>query len=283
MQYLTDSNLKAFIKAALKEDVGDGDHSTLASVPKSAKRRARLLIKDEGIIAGVDLAKRIFNHVDESLEINAIIEDGGRIAPGDVALTVSGSAQSILTSERLVLNCMQRMSAIATYTSKMVHIIGSSNAKLLDTRKTTPNFRMLEKWAVKIGGGHNHRFGLYDMIMLKDNHVDYAGGMKKAITATQKYLKKTDKKLRIEVEARTLEEVREIVSIGGVDIIMLDNMIPSQIEEALLIIDGDCLTEASGGITEKNIKEFALTGVDFVSVGALTHQVQSLDMSLKAY
>ena len=283
MQYLTDSNLKAFIKAALKEDVGDGDHSTLASVPKSAKRRARLLIKDEGIIAGVDLAKRIFNHVDESLEINAIIEDGGRIAPGDVALTVSGSAQSILTSERLVLNCMQRMSAIATYTSKMVHIIGSSNAKLFDTRKTTPNFRMLEKWAVKIGGGHNHRFGLYDMIMLKDNHVDYAGGMKKAITATQKYLKKTDKKLRIEVEARTLEEVREIVSIGGVDIIMLDNMIPSQIEEALLIIDGDCLTEASGGITEKNIKEFALTGVDFVSVGALTHQVQSLDMSLKAY
>ena len=283
MQYLTDSNLKSFIKAALKEDVGDGDHSTLASVPKSAKRRARLLIKDEGIIAGVDLAKRIFNHVDESLEINAIIEDGGRIAPGDVALTVSGSAQSILTSERLVLNCMQRMSAIATYTSKMVHIIGSSNAKLLDTRKTTPNFRMLEKWAVKIGGGHNHRFGLYDMIMLKDNHVDYAGGMKKAITATQKYLKKTDKKLRIEVEARTLEEVREIVSIGGVDIIMLDNMIPSQIEEALLIIDGDCLTEASGGITEKNIKEFALTGVDFVSVGALTHQVQSLDMSLKAY
>ena len=283
MQYLTDAKLKDFIKSALKEDVGDGDHSTLASVPKSAKRRARLLIKDEGILAGVRLAERIFNYVDQSLNINIIIEDGGRIEPGDIALTVEGSAQSILTSERLVLNCMQRMSAIATYTSKIVHLIGTTNAKLLDTRKTTPNFRMLEKWAVKIGGGHNHRFGLYDMVMLKDNHVDYAGGMKKAISSTKKYLKDEEKSLRIEVEARTLGEVKEIVSIGGVDIVMLDNMIPSQIKEALEIIDGKCLTEASGGITEKNIKEFANTGVDFISVGALTHQVQSLDMSLKAY
>jgi len=282
MQYLSKKAIKSFIKQALQEDVGDGDHSSLASIPAGSKSKANLLIKDDGILAGVEMAKEIFHHFDKELELEILIEDGKRVKHGDVGFVVEGSARSILTCERLVLNCMQRMSGIATYTAHLNTLIRNSNAKLLDTRKTTPNFRIAEKWAVAIGGGTNHRFGLYDMIMLKDNHIDFAGGIKNAIKATQKYLKDEGKELKIEVETRNLEEVSEVLKVGGVDVIMLDNMMPSTMKEAIQMINGKYETEASGGITENTIAEVAECGVDYISVGALTHSVKSMDISLKA-
>ena len=281
--YLTSEALLAFIRAALIEDVGDGDHSSLASVPADAQNRARLLVKDEGVLAGVELAHLIFREVDPSLRVEQLLADGARVKHGDVVLTVEGRAQSILTAERLVLNCMQRMSGIATHTAYLTTLLAGTKARLLDTRKTTPNFRVCEKWAVLIGGGVNHRYGLFDMIILKDNHVDYAGGIGQAIEATQAYLKQTSRQLPIEIETRTLAEVQEALDTGGIDRIMLDNMAPTLLREAVQLINGRFSTEASGGITEHSIAEVAATGVDFISVGALTHSTKSLDLSLKAY
>jgi nicotinate-nucleotide pyrophosphorylase (carboxylating) len=267
----------------LAEDIGDGDHSTLSSIPADKMSRARLLVKADGILAGVEMAKHIFHRFDPSIKIEVKIQDGEAIKFGDVAFTVSGSARSILTTERLVLNCMQRMSGIATYTHRLAKMIAHTNTKLLDTRKTTPNFRIAEKWAVAIGGGTNHRYGLYDMVMLKDNHIDFAGGVKEAIRGTKAYLKEKGKGLRIEVETRNLKEVQEALEEGGIAVIMLDNMAPEMMREAVKIINGKCKTEASGGITETNIVTMAETGVDFVSLGALTHSAGSLDLSLKAF
>ncbi len=283
LQYLTEESISDFITSALLEDVGPGDYSTLASVPKGAQKRARLLIKDTGILAGIELAKRIFKQVDPLLQIDIQLEDGAPIKQQDIAFTVSGNAQSILTAERLVLNCMQRMSGIATYTHYLNSLIEDTGAKLLDTRKTTPNFRLPEKWAVAIGGGKNHRFGLYDLVMLKDNHIDYAGGISAAITATKDYLQQNNLSLAIEVETRNLEEVKEVLATGGIRRILLDNMSPAMLREAVKLIDGRFETEASGGITEETIREIAETGVDYISVGALTHSLKSLDMSLKAF
>jgi nicotinate-nucleotide pyrophosphorylase (carboxylating) len=280
--YLTPAAIQRFIQSALAEDIGDGDHSSLASVPASASRQARLLIKDTGVLAGIELAPLIFHTVDPGLVITPMLVDGTTVKHGDIGLTVSGKAQSILQAERLVLNCMQRMSGIATYTRQMVNLIAHTHARLLDTRKTTPNFRLMEKWAVAIGGGQNHRFGLFDMVMLKDNHLDYAGGVTQAITATHRYLKETGKNLQIVVETRNLKEVEEVLRIGGVTRIMLDNMPPEKMREAIALIDGRFPTEASGGITEHTIVAVAESGVDYISVGALTHSVKSLDISLKA-
>lgn len=281
--YVTENALEAFIAAALKEDVGDGDHSTMASIPDKAMSRARLLVKDSGVLAGVDLALKIFHHVDPSLKTEVSLQDGAVIKPGDIAFTVSGSSRSILTAERLVLNCMQRMSGIATKTRSLVELVKGTRCQLLDTRKTTPNFRLAEKWAVLIGGGSNHRFGLYDMIMLKDNHIDMAGGIKAAIQRTNDYLRATHKGLKIEIETRTLADVEEVLRVGNVDIIMLDNMDATTMKEAVKSINGKYKVEASGGITEDTIKTVAECGVDFISVGALTHSVKSLDLSLKAF
>lgn len=281
--YITDQFLNQFLTSAFAEDVGDGDHSTLASIPESAKSKARLLIKQDGIIAGVELAALIFKHFDADLIVNTKIRDGASVKKGEVAFTVEGSARSILTTERLVLNCMQRMSAIATLTHRLTGLISGTKAKLLDTRKTTPNFRLLEKWAVVIGGGVNHRIGLYDMIMLKDNHTDMAGGIEKAILQTKEYLRATKKNLEIEVETRNLDEVKQVLQIGGVNVIMLDNMSVAEMKEAVELINGRFKTEASGGITEETIRSVAESGVDFISVGALTHSVKSMDLSLKAF
>ncbi|WP_022825712.1 carboxylating nicotinate-nucleotide diphosphorylase [Hymenobacter norwichensis] len=281
--YLTPEALSTFIRTALAEDVGDGDHSSLASVPADAQNRARLLVKDEGVLAGVELAHLIFREVDASLQVEQILADGARVKHGDIVLNVEGRAQSILTAERLVLNCMQRMSGIATHTAYLNTLLAGTKARLLDTRKTTPNFRICEKWAVLIGGGVNHRYGLFDQIILKDNHVDYAGGIRAAIEATQAYLKQTGRQLPIEVETRSLAEVQEALDTGGIQRIMLDNMAPSLLREAVKLINGRFSTEASGGITEHTIAEVAATGVDFISVGALTHSTKSLDLSLKAY
>jgi nicotinate-nucleotide pyrophosphorylase (carboxylating) len=281
-QYLTRDKLKAFIKAAFLEDVGDGDHSTLASIPPNKTGKASLLIKEDGVIAGLELAKMIFEFHDPTLRVQLLIKDGQEVKKGDVGLTVEGKAASILTTERLLLNCMQRMSGIATTTTRLAKLICHTKAKLLDTRKTTPNFRMLEKWAVSLGGGQNHRFALYDMIMLKDNHIDFAGGIRKAIEATHLYLKTNNLDLEIEVETRSLEEVNEVLEVGGVDYIMLDNMDFATMKTAVKMIEERCYTEASGGITEETLAEVAACGVDFISVGALTHQVRSMDISLKA-
>lgn len=281
-QYLTPEALTAFVSAALREDVGDGDHSTLSAVPASAQRRARLLIKDDGIIAGVALALHIFAQVDPALQVYPYVTDGQPVTKGMVGLEVEGPARSILTAERLVLNCMQRMSGIATYTHQLNSLIAHTKARLLDTRKTTPNARLIEKWAVRIGGGTNHRFGLFDMIMLKDNHVDYAGGVTKAIEAAVAYRQAHQRPLRIEVETRNLDEVREALATGAADVIMLDNMPPTLLRQAVALIAGQVITEASGGITEKTIREVAETGVDFISIGALTHSYRSIDISLKA-
>jgi nicotinate-nucleotide pyrophosphorylase (carboxylating) len=281
--YLTEKSIAEFISRALAEDIGDGDHSSLASIPNDAQNQARLLVKGDGILAGVELAGYIFNQVDPALQVEVLLQDGSEVKYGDVALTVKGKAQSILTAERLVLNCMQRMSGIATYTHYLNTLIAGTKAKLLDTRKTTPNFRMMEKWAVLIGGGVNHRFGLFDMIILKDNHVDYAGGIREAIEATQRYLKEKGKDLRIEVETRNLAEVKEALETGGIHRIMLDNMTPEMMREAVAMVGGRYETEASGGITEATIAEVAKCGVDFISVGALTHSIKSMDLSLKAY
>ncbi|UII27860.1 carboxylating nicotinate-nucleotide diphosphorylase [Fulvivirga maritima] len=282
LSYLTEDAINYFIKTALNEDVGDGDHSSLAAIPENAQSEAKLLIKDDGILAGIELATKIFHFFDPNLSISILKNDGDVVQKGDVGFTVKGSARSILTCERLVLNCLQRMSGIATYTNYLCNLIKGSQTQLLDTRKTTPNFRLPEKWAVAIGGAKNHRFALYDMIMLKDNHIDYAGGIKNAIHATKSYLKETGKSLKVEIETRNIEEVKEVLAIGDIDIIMLDNMIPSEMKEAVRLIDGKYETEASGGITEKSIIEVAECGVDYISVGALTHSAKSLDISLKA-
>lgn len=280
--YITEIFLREFITSAFREDVGDGDHSTLASVTDQTHSQAQLLIKDNGILAGVELAVEIFEIFDSSLQVDVKIPDGSTIKKGDIAFTVSGPARSILTTERLVLNCMQRMSGIATTTSHFVDLVKGTKAKLLDTRKTTPNFRLLEKWAVLIGGGHNHRIGLYDMIMLKDNHIDMAGGIRPAIIRTKDYLRASNKNLRIEVETRNLQEVEEVLQVGGVDVIMLDNMDSTTMKKAIAMINGKYKTEASGGITESTIRQVAECDVDFISVGALTHSIKSLDLSLKA-
>ncbi|HEY9047568.1 MAG TPA: carboxylating nicotinate-nucleotide diphosphorylase [Ohtaekwangia sp.] len=280
--YITEDFLHSFIAAALREDVGDGDHSSLASITARATSQARLLIKEDGILAGVELALAVFNQVDSSLRVEVFIRDGQAVKKGDIAFIVSGSSRSILQAERLVLNCMQRMSAIATKTRYLSDLISGTKACLLDTRKTTPNFRLPEKWAVIIGGGKNHRIGLYDMIMLKDNHIDMAGGLEQAIIRTKDYLRATNRNLRIEIETRNLDEVREVIRIGGVDVIMLDNMSLADMTMAVKLIDGKYQTEASGGITEENIRSVAECGVDFISVGALTHSIKSLDLSLKA-
>lgn len=280
--YITDDFLQKFIASALAEDVGEGDHSSLASIPSDAKNTAQLLVKDDGILAGVELATHIFNYVDSSLELKVFMHDGEPIKKGDVVFTVSGSGRSILTLERLVLNCLQRMSAIATKTHQFRQLIAGTKAALLDTRKTTPNFRLLEKWAVLIGGGKNHRIGLFDMVMLKDNHIDMAGGISQAINRTKEYLRAIGKELPIEVETRNLSEVRQVLTAEGVDIIMLDNMDIPTMREAVKLIGGKCKTEASGGVTEETIRAIAECGVDYISVGALTHTVKSLDLSLKA-
>ncbi|MFM7637920.1 MAG: carboxylating nicotinate-nucleotide diphosphorylase [Crocinitomicaceae bacterium] len=276
------SMLDQIIRNALAEDIGEGDHSTLACVPEKATGAARLLVKEDGIIAGIEVAKRIYELVDPSLELVVYKNDGDQVKIGDIAFVVSGSSRSILTSERLVLNFMQRMSGIATQTNQILGVIKGCKTKLLDTRKTTPGIRYLEKWAVKIGGGENHRFGLYDLIMLKDNHVDYAGGVTKAIQKTKEYLIKTKKSLGIIVEVRNLKELDEAINEGGIMRIMLDNFNPTDLKEALKRVPSEIETEASGGISLANIRDYAETGVQYISVGALTHSVKSLDLSLKA-
>jgi len=281
--YLTPEALTTFIRTALAEDVGDGDHSALAAIPAEARNRAKLLVKAEGVLAGVQLAKLIFKEVDPALTLSVQLEDGARVRYGDIAFTVEGPARSILTAERLVLNCMQRMSGIATYTAQLTAQLAGTKARLLDTRKTTPNFRLCEKWAVLIGGGVNHRYGLFDMIMLKDNHVDYAGGIAAAIAATHNYLLRTGRELPIVVETRTLAEVEQALEAGGITRIMLDNMAPPLLREAVALVAGRLPLEASGGITDQTIAEVAATGVDYISVGALTHSADILDLSLKAY
>ncbi|MDI9868720.1 carboxylating nicotinate-nucleotide diphosphorylase [Flectobacillus roseus] len=281
--YLEPTYIKNFIQNALTEDVGDGDHTSLSTVPHDAIGRARLLVKDKGILAGVELAKMIFAEVDPELQVSTILEDGTTIDHGQVVLTVEGRSQSILKAERLVLNCMQRMSGIATYTRSMVNLIEGTNTKLLDTRKTTPNFRLCEKWACKIGGAVNHRYALFDMILIKDNHVDYAGGIANAIRQANEYLVQTGKNLQIEIEVRNLDELQQVLAIGQVNRIMLDNFSFENLREAVRLIDGKYLTEASGGINETTIRQYAECGVDYISSGALTHQIKSLDLSLKAY
>ena len=277
-----EEDLKKFITNALKEDVGDGDHTSQACISVNAKNKAQLLVKDDGIIAGIELAKMIFNQVDSSLKVEQKLKDGDRVKFGDIAFIVEGKSISILTAERLVLNCMQHMSAIATKTNYLNSLISDTNTKLLDTRKTTPLNRKLEKLAVKIGGGVNHRFGLFDMIMIKDNHIDFAGGISEAIQKTKKYLTKKNKNLEIIVEARSLEEVNEILNIGGVKRILLDNFDYENTKKAVAIIGDKYETESSGGITEKTIAEYAKCGVGFISVGALTHTIENFDLSLKA-
>ena len=267
---------------ALKEDIGEGDHSSLACIAATEDGSARLEVRESGIIAGIEVAQRIFELFDSSLKLEVLIEDGSSVKPGDIAFIVRGAARSILTTERLVLNIMQRMSGIATKTNQMVKMIGHTHATLLDTRKTTPNFRLFEKQAVLIGGGGNHRFGLYDMVMIKDNHIDFAGGVAEAITTTANYLKSKRKKLSIEIEVRNKEELTEVIRVGGVDRIMLDNFSPPEIKEALKTIPKTYETEASGGISQSTIVAYAETGVDFISVGELTHSVKSLDLGLKA-
>lgn len=281
--YITQGFLDDFIDAAIAEDFGDGDHSSLAAIPESTRTRARLLVKDDGVLAGVTLALEIFSREDKALTVDVYQKDGDTIRKGDIAFSVSGPARSILGAERLVLNCMQRMSGIATKTRSLVKLVEGTGAALLDTRKTTPNFRLLEKWAVLIGGGGNHRIGLYDMIMLKDNHIDMAGGIRAAINRTKDYLRAGNKFLKIEVETRNLSEVDEVLRTGGIDVIMLDNMSLEDMRTAVKLIGGKCKTEASGNITEETIREVAACGVDYISVGALTHSVKSLDLSLKAY
>jgi nicotinate-nucleotide pyrophosphorylase (carboxylating) len=280
--YLKEDDIQAFIELALQEDVGEGDHSSLASVPFSAMVEAKIMMKDEGIIAGIEMAKHIFQKVDKSLELDILAKDGKNVQYGDILMFIKGRAQAILKAERLVLNCMQRMSGIATATHRLVQLIKHTKAQLLDTRKTTPNFRLAEKWAVKIGGGTNHRFGLFDMIMLKDNHIAYSGGIEKAIAHTKAYLHQHKKDLKIEIEVQNHQELQEVLRVGGVDVIMLDNMDVEELKKAVQMVKGQYKLEASGGINEASIKAVAETGVDYISVGAVTHSFSSLDISLKA-
>jgi len=276
------NELKLIIENGIREDVGDGDHSSLACIPADAQGKAKLLVKDEGIIAGVEFAKMIFNYVDSNLKIETFITDGTPVKFGDIVFHVTGSSQSILKSERLVLNAMQRMSAIATKTKFFANLLEGTKTKVLDTRKTTPGIRAIEKWAVKIGGGENHRFALYDMIMLKDNHLDFAGGITKAIQKTNDYLKENNLDLKIIVEARNLDEVKEILQSENVFRILLDNFDYNTTRTAVDLIGSQCQTESSGNINEKTIRKYAECGVDFISSGALTHSVYNMDLSLKA-
>ena len=278
-----EAELHLIIENAIREDVGDGDHSSLACIPANAIGKAKLLVKDQGIIAGVDFAKMIFQYVDQSLKIETFINDGTPVKFGDVVFHVSGSSQSILKAERLVLNSMQRMSAIATKTKSFVDLLEGTTTKVLDTRKTTPGIRAIEKWAVKIGGGENHRFALYDMIMLKDNHIDFAGGIPQAIQKTKEYLKATNRDLKIIVEARNLDEVTQILTAGGVYRILLDNFNYETTKDAVKLIGDQCFTESSGNINEKTIRNYAECGVNYISSGALTHSIYNLDLSLKAF
>jgi len=274
--------MEEIIKRALAEDLGDGDHTSLSTIPENATGRAELVIKEDGVIAGIEVAKKVFETVDPTIKFIGLMDDGQRVKKGDIVFTVSGKSISILSAERLALNFLQRMSGIATSTRKMADVIEGLNTKLLDTRKTTPNLRTLEKMAVRAGGGHNHRFGLFDMILIKDNHVDFAGGIKPAIVATKEYLAKKNLHLKIEIEVRDFKELAEVLETGGVDRIMLDNFTVDGLRTALQKIEGRYETEASGGITIENIRSYAETGVDFISSGALTHHIKSLDMSLKA-
>ncbi len=274
--------LLQIIDTALAEDIGPGDYSSLACVPKDAIGKAKLLVKDQGIIAGVDFAKMIFERVDSGLKLEVLIPDGTLVTYGNVVFTVEGSSQSILKAERLVLNSMQRMSAIATKTNQYVQLLKGTSCKILDTRKTTPNFRAAEKWAVKIGGGENHRFALYDMIMLKDNHIDFCGGISKAIAKTKAYLTENQLDLKIIVEARNLSEVQQILDVGGVFRILLDNFDYETTRKAVAMIGNKCASESSGNINEKTIREYALCGVNYISSGSLTHSVYNMDLSLKA-
>ena len=279
--YVTKEALKTFIKNALEEDIQDGDHSTLSTIPKDLQQKAKLLVKEDCILAGVELAEIIFKQFDKNLKIEVLIKDGESAKVGDIAFYVEGSARSILSTERLVLNCMQRMSGIATLTHDWDSRLLGTKTKLLDTRKTTPNFRICEKWAVAIGGGTNHRYGLYDMIMLKDNHIDYNGSITNAVKMAKDYVKKLKKPLKIEVETRNLEEVEEAIK-SGADRIMLDNMDIPTMKKAVQLIKGKAESEASGGITREMLKDVASTGVDFISAGALTHSAENIDLSLKA-
>lgn len=274
--------LQLIIQNAIREDVGDGDHSSLACIPSTAQGKAKLLVKDEGIIAGVAFAKMVFHYVDANMQVETFINDGEKVKYGDIAFHVSGSSQSILKAERLVLNSMQRMSAIATKTRKYVDLLEGTQTKILDTRKTTPGFRACEKWAVTIGGGENHRFALYDMIMLKDNHNDFAGGITHAINKTKEYLKANNKDLKIIVEARNLDEIKEILQNEGIYRILIDNFNFEDTRKAVELIGNQCLTESSGNINEKTIREYAECGVNYISSGALTHSVYNMDLSLKA-
>jgi len=274
--------IKIIIENAIREDIGDGDHSSLACIPHHATGKAKLLVKDQGTLAGVEFATRVFHYVDKNLKIDVKMEDGNLIKKGDIAFFVEGSSQSILKSERLVLNAMQRMSAIATKTADFVQKLEGTGTKILDTRKTTPGIRALEKWAVKIGGGENHRFALYDMVMLKDNHIDFAGGITKAINKTKEYLSEKNLDLKIIVEARNMEEIKEILKSEGIYRILIDNFNYEDTRKAVDLINGKCLTESSGGITLETARNYADCGVDFISSGALTHSVHNLDLSLKA-
>ncbi|MDR1984659.1 MAG: carboxylating nicotinate-nucleotide diphosphorylase [Prevotellaceae bacterium] len=271
------------ISLLIKEDIGDGDHSSLSTIPFDARGKMKLLVKQNGIIAGIEIAKQIFNRIDSDIKITEqLLRDGDKITFGDIAFYVEGRIQSLLQAERLVLNIMQHMSGIATQTSIYVKRLEGLNTKILDTRKTTPGMRILDKLAVKTGGGENHRMGLFDMIMLKDNHIDFAGGIENAIAKAQNYLKRTGRRLKIEIEVRSIDDVKKVMQIGGVDIIMLDNFDIATTREAVKLINGKYKTESSGGITIDNLRNYAECGVDFISVGALTHQIKSLDLSLKA-
>jgi nicotinate-nucleotide pyrophosphorylase (carboxylating) len=277
-----DKEIELIVANAIREDVGDGDHSSLACIPETAKGKAKLLVKDKGVIAGVEFAKIVFQYIDKDLKVETLIEDGSQVKYGDIVFYVEGPSQSILKAERLVLNAMQRMSAIATKTKQFVDLLEGTGTKILDTRKTTPGIRALEKWAVKIGGGENHRFALYDMIMLKDNHIDFAGGITNAINKTKAYLKETNRDLKIIVEARNLDEIKEILQTVGVYRILIDNFNFEDTRKAVALIGDTCLTESSGGINEKTIRKYAECGVNYISSGALTHSVYNMDLSLKA-
>ena len=277
-----EKELELIVANAIREDVGEGDHTSLSCIPADAQGKAKLLVKDEGIIAGVEFAKQVFKTVDAELKIETVINDGAHVKFGDIVLYVSGSSQSILKAERLVLNAMQRMSAIATKTRFFADLLEGTKTKVLDTRKTTPGIRALEKWAVKIGGGENHRFALYDMIMIKDNHIDFAGGVSEAIEQTKAYLTKNNLDIKIIVEARSLEEIKEILDCGGVYRILIDNFNYADTRTAVALIGNQCLTESSGGINEETIRKYAECGVDYISSGALTHSVYNMDLSLKA-
>ncbi len=275
-------NFKQFILNAFEEDLGDGDHTALSIIPKNQKGKMQLLVKEEGIIAGVEAAAKVFKLRDKSFKLKILIKDGTPVKKGDIVFTIEGNVQKLLSSERLVLNILQRMSGIATKTAHLQNLCKGTKTKVIDTRKTTPGFRFFEKWAVVIGGGTNHRYGLFDMILIKDNHIDFAGGITKAIDSANSYLKKKRRKLAIEVETRNLEDVKKVLIHGGVQRIMLDNYSPEQTGEAVKLIKGKFEVESSGGITESNIADYAKCGVDFISIGALTHHIKSLDLSLKA-